>query len=698
MIGGLTIDMNILKVNNGAKNMSLDQAIRQGLLSGGNTGDVTTINSVAEAYDAVSLVRRCMTNIANAVAGVPMKISVNGEVLPAEQAWSFENNANELIKNTVRLYLAYGFALWDPIYDSRYLRRFDLLNSYAIQHDTSSTDSEGNPILLFRQYMRGKQRTINPDDVIFFREFNMRDDLAPGKGMAYGALRDAQMMAHSTDFANKHFMVGPNGLVILEFAQNTSKEDMNLTKGFFRRVYNSGLRAIGRVLPLTDGALKVNQIKGDMKDIAQDKLDAKSRRAIADAFDMPYSMVVEGAANFAVAEQDKKRFYEGIVTQMCQMIANTMNTQVYRENKPDDTGIRIEFAVKELPLFQADEEKRSSILQTLVIAGTPFDLAWEQAGYSPEKLEQYRATMTEIEDVATPNDEEQPDLSERISRLEGVQESQAADNEAKSAKKKEMKMDMPRLEPCFAYIPLEFNDSITAVMRSVKKQIDLDGIEWVSPSQFHITIAYSPAIPAQVMRMIAKRVQFTHFDLVISGYGLFDNGDEKALYLSVNLGQQLADLQSQVYEMMRDAGYELSAYSVPVMYTPHITLAYLPEIINAEGLEMPYIDGRVPVEAVRFARDNYEPIANALGTELKSKHVGSDLMNELNSFENWYKKRVGKSIKRKFEAYHIPRTLKASIEGAIDTDTSADEIVLIFHDAKSRHGGCGDESCTVCLH
>ncbi len=690
--------MNILKVNNGVKNMSLDQAIRQGLLSGGNTGDVTTINSVAEAYDAVSLVRRCITMIANDVAGIPIKITQNGELLPEDSAWSFENNAHELIKNTVRLYLAYGFALWDPIYDSRYLRRFDLLNSYACTPDTSATDADGNPILMFRQAMRGNQRIINPDEVIFFREFNMRDDLVPGKGMAYSALRDAQMMAHSTDFANKHFMVGPNGLVILEFSQGTSKDDMNLTKSFFKRIYNQGLRAIGRVLPLTDGSMKVNQIKGDMKDISQKELDSKSRRAIADAFDIPYSMVVDNAANFAVALEDKKRYYEGIVTQMCNMVANTMNTQVFRENKADDTGIRIEFAIKELPLFQADEEKRSTILQTMVIAGTPFELAWEQAGYSIEKLEQYRDSMETVEADTVPVAEEQSDLADRISRLEGVQESQGTANEAKSAKKQEMKMDSPRLEPCFAYIPLEFNDAITAVMRDVKTQVDLEGIEWVSPSQFHITIAYSPAIPAQVMRMIAKRVQFTHFDLVLSGFGLFDNGDEKALYASVNMDRQLSDLQRQVYEMIRDAGYELSAYSVPVMYTPHITLAYLPEAINIDGLELPYIDGRIPVEAVRFARDNYEPIANALGTELKASSVDADLMKELSSFENWYKKRVGKSIGRKFKADYIPRTMKASIEGAIDKDTTADEIVLIFHDVKSRNGGCGDEACTVCQH
>lgn len=107
-------------------------------------------------------------------------------------------------------------------------------------------------------------------------------------------------------------------------------------------------------------------------------------------------------------------------------------------------------------------------------------------------------------------------------------------------------------------------------------------VRLTDPDTFHITLAYATGqgdIDAVRERLTQEQTlpdaPLPTFGVIIDGIGVFDTpNDGYAFYLNVRPGGALGNYQVQMYFAMSDAGFELSEFSRPEQWKPHITLGY----------------------------------------------------------------------------------------------------------------------------
>jgi HK97 family phage portal protein len=103
-------------------------------------------------------------------------------------------------------------------------------------------------------------------------------------------------------------------------------------------------------------------------------------------------------------------------------------------------------------------------------------------------------------------------------------------------------------------------------------------VQWNAPDDFHITLLYAPAVDEAKMRQIwaqVRQLEMPTLDLVIGSLKTFDNLGNYALHFRLRRSAALLAFQSALYDMVIGQGVEVSAYSTPTTYTPHITMGYM---------------------------------------------------------------------------------------------------------------------------
>lgn len=132
----------------------------------------------------------------------------------------------------------------------------------------------------------------------------------------------------------------------------------------------------------------------------------------------------------------------------------------------------------------------------------------------------------------------------------------------------------------------------------------LSSVSLQDASAFHLTLAYAPDIDRDGFALAAAQLfseGFDAIDLNIIRVGYFNNPTQGALVLTVEHTPALDALQKRIYSQL--SAYQLSDYSLPYRWQPHITMAYIPQ-----GIEVPQIiidPFTVRSNAIRFQRDGY---------------------------------------------------------------------------------------------
>lgn len=162
--------------------------------------------------------------------------------------------------------------------------------------------------------------------------------------------------------------------------------------------------------------------------------------------------------------------------------------------------------------------------------------------------------------------------------------------------------------PGFVCLMLENDPRIVSIMRGMQEWTDGMGVEWQPTPLLHMTLVYAPEVGITELREIGKELQLPEtLTLEFDSLDIFENGGERAVHIRVKRTEQLAEVQDQVYEAFIKRGIQLSDYSNPAVWTPHITLCYLP----ANGVEfmptpltgMYTLSGRMLV-----TQGEYEPV------------------------------------------------------------------------------------------
>lgn len=120
---------------------------------------------------------------------------------------------------------------------------------------------------------------------------------------------------------------------------------------------------------------------------------------------------------------------------------------------------------------------------------------------------------------------------------------------------------------------------LIALQQRVKSLYATENVEWNDPASFHVTLLYAPTtdddqITSAVKAMQSEIAAPTGMQLTIGSLNSFDNIGEHALHFKIRQNANLNAYQETLYEAMTALGIQISAYSVPNAYIPHITVGY----------------------------------------------------------------------------------------------------------------------------
>lgn len=339
--------------------------------SGGGQGNTTS------AYATIPLVYRCTRMISDALSSVPVHVykgekEVDFPFRDFDVAdWTWKTTASILLMGasyTVKVVNQSGKVL-----DLKWL-----LPTTVKPDVISTTDGDKTTAsIIFKRTgnIIGGKESYSESEMLYIREFSMKDDFTPGISAAGVALTDANLIKYLTRFASYYFEQGAMPLTILSIDKTTQQAEVDRVENKFKSI-TQGLRNAWKVMVMRGGKdMAPFTITPPLSDMVMPELYGQARRTVAGAFGIPQSML-EDSANYATAKEDKLSFWQNAVKPRGIQLASALNKQVL---KP--MGLTCEYAFDEMDVFQEDEANRAGSLAQLTSAGVPLLIAMDILGY-----------------------------------------------------------------------------------------------------------------------------------------------------------------------------------------------------------------------------------------------------------------------------------------------------------------------------
>jgi 2'-5' RNA ligase len=132
-------------------------------------------------------------------------------------------------------------------------------------------------------------------------------------------------------------------------------------------------------------------------------------------------------------------------------------------------------------------------------------------------------------------------------------------------------------EPFFIGLSLASDPELIDLQSRVKQLMNGSEVAWSNPSDFHVTLIYAPVATEEQVK-VAKQALFNlkppDMSLGIGSLKTFDNLGEYAVHFRIRRNTALLDFQRKLYDICAKAGMQLSQFSNPAAYIPHVTMGY----------------------------------------------------------------------------------------------------------------------------
>lgn len=358
-----------------------------------SSGGVDRITGSDTAYALVPLIYRAVKLRADAISSVPIHVW-QGE---RDMGWPFEADAAELIWKTEAALMLCGFALWLKTPNERRPKDVQWVNPYTVKIEYDEKSGK----LSFRQ--EGATKNSGPwteDQVVYFQEFNPKNDLGAGISPASVSIEDARLLRYLTRFAGRYFENGAMPVTLLGFEYSPSDEEAQRVEKWFRRMA-TGIRNAWRVLALR-GKVSPTVLTPPPKDLEMKELNNQARHNVAMAFGIPQTML-EDAANYATAGEHRLSFWQDTVRPRGRIYEGVINRQLFKS-----LGMRIQLDFEEMGIFQVDEAERSGALYNLTQAGFDALTAAEVLGYQLTDEQRARIEAEAAQPTPTPTPTQPP--------------------------------------------------------------------------------------------------------------------------------------------------------------------------------------------------------------------------------------------------------------------------------------------------
>jgi HK97 family phage portal protein len=329
-----------------------------GFLEGG--GSSNTVTTPPDGYAKVPLIFRSTRIRCNALLKLPLYLYRDDETTEAD--YPFEFPLRKLLWNTRAAGLLTGAGYVLKRSNRVMVKEVDWLNPTTMQVRWDAATSQR----IFDQYIMGQH--YGPwaeEELVYIREFTLRDDIAPGDCPASVALQDARLSHYLTRFAASFFEKGamPVTLLTSEDGFGTQTEEV---QNFYRRAMQ-GLKNAWRVLAVRARGVQFHTPQNPLKDLATPELREQARKDVALAFEIPVTLL-DDDANYATAKEHKRGFYDETVIPDAEVFAEEFNTQLFHP-----LGLHLAFKPNEMDLYQDDERESAQAASTFaaMLQGMP---------------------------------------------------------------------------------------------------------------------------------------------------------------------------------------------------------------------------------------------------------------------------------------------------------------------------------------
>ena len=369
-----------------------------------------------DAYEKVPMLYRAVNLRSDALGTVPFKIFRNG----TETDYPFITPLDLLIQQTERSLLLTGHAIWLKLYKGRILYGFQFLNPESVRVEfvpekaTAFNPSAG---LVFTQQINGI--TYGPwtiEDVIYWREPSLSQDVGKGVSAAGVALQSAQLAYYLERFTSAFFEHGAQPALVMSLDKSVTPPEFERMRSDWRARAESAANAF-RTFWMR-GEIKTQIITFPLKDMELIQLQERAVTNITTTFGVPRTMLEASAANYATADSDRQSFWRETIVPRLSFYQRILNEQLFTPLE-----YSIEFHPDELDVFQTDEAARAGSLLQLTQAGVPLASAMNLLGYknieqalgmaAPEELPDTQGVNEETGDAIT-----DPDLADMQSTAE----------------------------------------------------------------------------------------------------------------------------------------------------------------------------------------------------------------------------------------------------------------------------------------
>lgn len=327
-------------------------------------------DSVATLYKRVPILFRAIQLRCDALSSVPVAI-MKGEENEVE--WPYPTKLGELLWRWEASCLLSGAAFGELVTnksgyrkDVRYRNPFDMSVKYT------------NGVLEFKQNSSGATWQNDPRsgkyEMFYAAEYDPTQDVLPGIGSAMASTVDAKLLYAISKFPEMYFEGGAMPVTLLGIDTNDRQEIERIQTWFKRSA--TAIKNAFRVLGIRSGSITPTTLTPPLDTLAFPELSSLAKDNIAMAFGIKQTLLDSEAANYATAQEDRLSFYEETIKPRARLFEDALNTQVLARE-----GLRLEFKFEELDIFQEDENERADLLNKLVNAGLPVEVALSMAGY-----------------------------------------------------------------------------------------------------------------------------------------------------------------------------------------------------------------------------------------------------------------------------------------------------------------------------
>ena len=175
----------------------------------------------------------------------------------------------------------------------------------------------------------GRVEHLPLDEVVYFWHPSLDRANWPGVSPGQTAEAAASALANRDAFVSHYFKRGAIKGTLLQVPQATGKDERDKLLAWWRQIFVGVANAWRSIV--VSAEVKPIIIGDGLKDMENEALTNQYRQDVAAAFEVPESMLLSNAANYATAREERISFYEETVFPALDLILSAINKQWLRD-------------------------------------------------------------------------------------------------------------------------------------------------------------------------------------------------------------------------------------------------------------------------------------------------------------------------------------------------------------------------------